>query len=344
VDGVDRLLTRAHGLFPAAAGDGGEAFSAGGGGGSVPGAPAGASGLGTGAAMAGGVYTRSQTMVAGLDAESGEAAAEADVIGAQGFSGSGVIRDQARAQAAAIAPLTNSAAGMRLMVSTMDAHVAAMQQQVGTTSAENQALSTRLRAAASGYQMAGFGKGGPPLDRSPTPPQPAPPAPAAPAPPGPGPGPNPFLNQWEQDMTAPPAPQTPASPIPAPPGPAPQPFLNQWQQQMVGPAPPPPQAPVVSMPSGGSPPPPPPLGQCVQQKVVPDVGKHMIADGFSDALAGGLAGAVGGAVVTPEVGGAGGLPGFVLGFVGGFAKGAFEAPIKETGKGLLDCLAEEAGQ
>ena len=39
---------------------------------------------------------------------------------AQGYSGSGVIRDQARAQAAAIAPMTNSAAGMRLMVATMD--------------------------------------------------------------------------------------------------------------------------------------------------------------------------------------------------------------------------------
>ena len=48
--------------------------------------------------------------------------------------------------------------------------------------------------------------------------------------------------------------------------------------------------------------------------------------------------------LTPEVGGAGGIPGFVLGFVGGFAKGAFEAPFKETGKGLFDRLTEEAGQ
>jgi hypothetical protein len=151
VDGVDRLLTRAHGLFPSAAGDGGQAFSAGGAG-SVPGVPAGDSGLATGAAMAGGTYTRAQTGVAGLDAASGEAAAEASAIGAQGFSGSGVIRDQARAQAAAIAPMTNSAAGMRLMVSTMDAHVAAMQQQVSTTSAQNQGLATRLRQVAVSYR------------------------------------------------------------------------------------------------------------------------------------------------------------------------------------------------
>ena len=151
VDGVDRLLTRAHGLFPSAAGDGGQAFSAGGAG-SVPGVPAGDSGLATGAAMAGGAYTRAQTGLAGLEAASGEAAAEASAIGAQGFSGSGVIRDQARAQAAAIAPMTNSAAGMRLMVSTMDAHVTAMQQQVSTTSAQNQGLATRLRQVAASYR------------------------------------------------------------------------------------------------------------------------------------------------------------------------------------------------
>ena len=136
VGGVDRLLTRAHGLFPAAAGDGGEAFSAGGGaGGAVPAAPAGQSGLATGAGMAGGVYQWAQTTVAGLDTESGEAAAEAGAIGAQGFSGSGVIRDQARAQAAAIAPksqldletphndLTATAASPPLRQPTIDASI-----------------------------------------------------------------------------------------------------------------------------------------------------------------------------------------------------------------------------
>jgi hypothetical protein len=46
----------------------------------------------------------------GLDAQTGEAGTEAATIGAQGFSGSGVIRDQARAQAAAIAPRAHSAA------------------------------------------------------------------------------------------------------------------------------------------------------------------------------------------------------------------------------------------
>jgi hypothetical protein len=151
VDGVDRLLTRAHGLF-AAGGDGGAAVPAGGGGGAVPGAPAGESGLAEGAGLAGGVYRRAQTTVAGLDGAAGEAAAEASVIGAQGYSGSGVIRDQARAQAAAIAPMGNSAAGMRLLVSTMDQHVQAMQQQVSTTSAQNRGVATRLRQVAASYR------------------------------------------------------------------------------------------------------------------------------------------------------------------------------------------------
>ncbi|MGB8209075.1 MAG: hypothetical protein WCF69_15975 [Mycobacterium sp.] len=151
VDGVDRLLTRAHGLFPAG-GVGGGAVPAGGGGGSVPGAPAGGSGLTAGAGLAGGVYQRAQSAVAGLDAGAGEAAAEAAAIGAQGYTGSGVIRDQARAQAAAIAPMANSAAGMRLMVSTMDQHVQAMQQQVSTTSAQNQGVATRLRQVAASYR------------------------------------------------------------------------------------------------------------------------------------------------------------------------------------------------
>ena len=105
-----------------------------------------------GAGLAGDVYTRGQTVVAALDAGAGEAATEAAAIGAEGFSGSGVIRGQARAQAAAIAPMANSAAGMRLMVSTMDTNMAAMQQQLKTTSIHNQVSSARLRQIAAGYR------------------------------------------------------------------------------------------------------------------------------------------------------------------------------------------------
>ena len=50
VAGVDRLLTRGHGLFPAGgAGEGGRVFAAGGGRGPVPAAPGGGSSLTGGA-------------------------------------------------------------------------------------------------------------------------------------------------------------------------------------------------------------------------------------------------------------------------------------------------------
>jgi hypothetical protein len=55
VTGVDRLLTRAHGLFPAGGGDAGGVFAAGCGD-SVPAPPAGASGLDVGAGAARGFY------------------------------------------------------------------------------------------------------------------------------------------------------------------------------------------------------------------------------------------------------------------------------------------------
>jgi hypothetical protein len=151
VDGVDRLLTRGHGLFPARTA--GELFGiAGEGAGSVPVQPAGDSGLGTGASVADSAYKQARSGLTSLDSESAQAVAEAGTIGGQGRGGSGAIRDQARAQAAAIGPMSNSASGMRLMVSTMDEHLAAMQRQIDTTTTQNQALATRLRQVATSYQ------------------------------------------------------------------------------------------------------------------------------------------------------------------------------------------------
>jgi hypothetical protein len=128
-------------------------------------------------------------------------------------------------------------------------------------------------------------------------------------------------------------------------GSSPQPFLPTWQEAVAAPPGPPQPAPAVPLPAGGSPPgPPQPFGDCFHDHMVPDLGEHMVSDGFEGGLTGALAGASGGAVLTPEVGGAGGIPGGVLGFVGGFAKGAFEAPIKAAGKGAAHCLIDEAGQ
>ena len=154
--GVDRLLTSAHGLFAAGgAGGGGQVFAADDGENSAPAAPAGGSGLGTGVGAAGGVYEQSRAGVSGLDVESGQLAGVGGGVAGQGQAGAGVIRDQARTVAAATAPLGNSAAGVRLIVATMDQHLAAMQRELDTTTEQNKVLAVRLRQLAEAYQGAG---------------------------------------------------------------------------------------------------------------------------------------------------------------------------------------------
>ncbi|MEE6140624.1 NlpC/P60 family protein [Mycobacterium sp. 050128] len=165
VAGVDRLLTRGHGLFPAGGGvDGGQVFAAGGGQGSVPGVPAGGGGLTGGAAAAGGAYQRAHAMATGLDTNSGEAVDEGGAVGAAGRGTSGVIRDQARAVGAAAGPLAKSPAGAQLIMATMDQHLSAMQRQLDQTVAQNRLLALRLRQLAAGYRgMGSAGMGGMPL-------------------------------------------------------------------------------------------------------------------------------------------------------------------------------------
>ncbi|WP_081967947.1 hypothetical protein [Mycobacterium kyorinense] len=154
---VDRLLSRGHGLFPASGGDVGVGVSDGGG--AVPPPPAGTGGLSDGVAAAGGEYERSRQAVSALDADSNQTAGQGSEVGQQGRAGAGVVRDTARAQASAIAPATNSPAGMKLMVSTMDERLSEMQRQVDTTKAQNRLLAMRLRQVAAAYQAAS-GAGG----------------------------------------------------------------------------------------------------------------------------------------------------------------------------------------
>ena len=164
--GVDRLLTRGHGLFPAGgAGEGGQVFAAGGGGGSVPAAPAGGdSSVTGGATAAGGAYQQAQAGAAGLDGDSGQAVEQGGAVGAQGRAASGLIRDQARAVGAATAALGRSPAGARLVMAAMDQHLEAMQRQLDQTTAQNRLLALRLRELAAGYRGIGSaGTGGMPL-------------------------------------------------------------------------------------------------------------------------------------------------------------------------------------
>ena len=163
--GVDRLLTRGHGLFPAGGpGEGGQVFAAGAGRGPVPAAPGGDSSLTGGAAGAGGVYQQAQVGTDGLDEGSGQAVTHGGAVGAQGRAGSGLIRDQARAVGAATAALGRSPAGAQLIMATMDQHLAAMQRQLDQTTAQNRLLALRLRELAAGYRGIGLaGMGGMPL-------------------------------------------------------------------------------------------------------------------------------------------------------------------------------------
>ena len=163
VAGVDRLLTRGHGLFPAGGGGGGGVFAAGGGDGgvSVPEVPGGRSRLAGGVVTAGGQYSRGRAAVVGLDVESGQASGEGTAAGATGRAGAGAIRDQARVAGAAAGPLASSPAGVRLVVATMEEHLAAMQRQVQATTEQNRVLALRLRQLAMGYRgMGGGGMGG----------------------------------------------------------------------------------------------------------------------------------------------------------------------------------------
>lgn len=151
---VDRLLTRAHELFPVRGGAEALAVSEPS---TVAHQPSGLSALGGGAARADNTYERAQSAAAGLDFEASRGAAEGGEIGTQGCAASGVIRDDERRQAAALLPMAKSPAGMQLLVATMGQHVSAMQRQLEATTAENRVVAARLRQSAAGYrQIAGI--------------------------------------------------------------------------------------------------------------------------------------------------------------------------------------------
>lgn len=109
-------------------------------------------------------YQQAHTRAAGLDQELQQAAEQGGAIGAQGRLGSGVIRDQARAVAAAAGPLAKSPAGAQLVMAAMDQHLSAMQSQLQTTKTQNQAVSATLRQAAGGYQALSDGAKESPAD------------------------------------------------------------------------------------------------------------------------------------------------------------------------------------
>jgi hypothetical protein len=155
VAGVDRLLTRAHALYPSEGAAG--PLTGGAAGGAVPGVPEGASALAEGASTAGAGYQRSQNSAGALDQQLEQAASQGSVIAEQGRTGSGAILAQARAFASSAVPLNNTAAGAQLVVATMDQHVNAMHGQLAQTQAANEAVASQLRETSAGYQELGGG-------------------------------------------------------------------------------------------------------------------------------------------------------------------------------------------
>lgn len=159
--GVDRILTRAHDLYPA----GGEGvLLPTSGAASVPAPPQGVGALRLGVTSAAGSYQQTRLGAADLDQELQQAAEQGGTIGAQGRLGSGVIRDQARTVAAVTGPLAKSPAGARLIMAAMDQHLSAMQGQLQTTKTQNQAVSATLHQTAAGYQTLSNGAKDSPAD------------------------------------------------------------------------------------------------------------------------------------------------------------------------------------
>lgn len=144
---IDRLLGRGAGLFPAGKPDielsGGEVVTA-------P-EPTSGSALVESTGAAGSELARARSRMQRLGEESGQVVAATGETGLDGRNRAEQVREVARKQVAAIMPLTNSAAGMRLLVSTLDTHVGALQDQLDATKKVNVVAAARLRELAAGY-------------------------------------------------------------------------------------------------------------------------------------------------------------------------------------------------
>ena len=108
----------------------------------------------SGSAGAGEDYRQSWRGVAALDVQTNGGAADGKAENERGQAGATGVRQTAQSQAAAIAPATGSPAGVKLLVSSMDERLAAMQREIETTKAQNRLLATRLRQIAAAYRNA----------------------------------------------------------------------------------------------------------------------------------------------------------------------------------------------
>jgi hypothetical protein len=145
---VDGPLSAGCALFPDVA-PGGDVI---GGEPAAPPKPPAGGALADGVTAVSGDYERAQSDVQGLDEMSRRAAAAAGEEGFNARSRAVQVRESARVRASAILPHTNSPAGMKLLVSTMDEQLRALQREVDTTKKANAAFADQLREAADGYR------------------------------------------------------------------------------------------------------------------------------------------------------------------------------------------------
>lgn len=98
--------------------------------------------------------------MAALDVQTNGGAADGKAENQRGQAGATGVRQTAQSQAAAIAPATGSPASVKLLVSSMDERLAAMQREIDTAKAQNRLLATRLRQIAAAYRSAAAPMGG----------------------------------------------------------------------------------------------------------------------------------------------------------------------------------------
>lgn len=144
---IDRLLGRGAELFPAVEPDmalsGAEVVA-------TPAPPSGGS-LAANVGAAGGQLARARATVRRLDEQSAQVVAAAGQTGVGGRHGVEQLRAEARSQASAIMSMTNSAAGMRLLVSTLDQRLGELQQHIDSVKKAHVAAAVRLRELVDGY-------------------------------------------------------------------------------------------------------------------------------------------------------------------------------------------------
>jgi cell wall-associated NlpC family hydrolase len=145
---VDRVLGSGQALYTAPTGPAGVASDEP----TVPPAPA-KSGLNLAVTGAIDHYGQHWRGITALDAENNGTAGTGSTERQRGSAASTGVRETARSQATAIAPASGSPAGVKLLVSSMDERLAAMQRQLDTTKAQNNVLATRLRQLATAYRM-----------------------------------------------------------------------------------------------------------------------------------------------------------------------------------------------